>query len=144
MCYINSKAYTVCAHAKVEGGPFVCWGDGTVEQQHGVDESGNWRVSGPSCWPLARTTELVYGFCGGCISFYRGFETRDVSAILNYWAARGYSASVPAGSISADDVFCGLDPNEDLAKRPHYELVALGIAFPPVAADARKHQGVDP
>lgn len=130
MCYFIRTVYTVCAHYN-EKGPFEC--QAQRKRRNQWQEGGfclSLRTSLWQCWPSLTTTELICGFCKECRDCYRGHDTRSVSAILNYWASRGYSNSVPAGSIPACKVFC--DPSfvgQDL-KRPRYELVALAKALP--------------
>ncbi|KAK4137086.1 hypothetical protein BT67DRAFT_201871 [Trichocladium antarcticum] len=127
MCHIVKKIYTVCAHSTEEG-PFECQAQKERRERYdGFLRS--FRASISRCWPPVRLTEQIYGFCEDCRLAYSGHDTRRVSAILNYWACRGYSESVPAGSIPSNKVFCRSLPEQDL-KRPRGELVALGKVIP--------------
>lgn len=129
MCHMTRKIYTVCAHSKEEG-PFECKAQkDRIDWYQDTGFCGRLWVSLSRCWPPVKLTELIYGFCEDCLNFYRdkGHETRTVSAILKYWASRGYTESVSAGSIS-DDI-CKPPVAEDL-RRPRCEYVAFAKVLP--------------
>jgi hypothetical protein len=136
MCYISRKIYTVCAHSSL-GELIECRVHKDKRAKWPIVYTGLCVARGLSFWRCrsrSEATEIVYGFCPNCRDFYRGFNTRDVSAILNYWAFKnrhGYSTCVPATMISADEVFGQPPPLEESLKQPRCELIALGNQLPP-------------
>lgn len=133
MCYRSHRVYTVCAH-RGRGYIYDCKAQkDRRERWRFVDKRLYTVLPGWSCRLLTEITEIVYGFCDECRDWYRGFETRDTVAILNYWAFKnrcGHTFSVPAKYISADEVFGRPPPSLEDLKRPRCELVALGRELP--------------
>ncbi|GAB1311795.1 hypothetical protein MFIFM68171_02005 [Madurella fahalii] len=134
MCHVSRKVYTVCAHGKA-GETRECEAQNDRKERWGFLETTGFCVGFDllRCRRYGETTEVVYGFCRECRDFYRGFNTRDVNAILNYWAYKnrhGYSTSVSAKLISADEVFGRPPPALEAVNRARCELVALGRELP--------------
>ena len=78
------------------------------------------------------STELVYGFCPPCCSFYCWFDTITVDFILKYWACRGYRGPVPTEFIHPNQIFFKETTTSiyQERRRPRGELVALGEVLP--------------
>ncbi|KAL2017383.1 hypothetical protein VTK56DRAFT_2263 [Thermocarpiscus australiensis] len=133
MCYISRKIYTVCAHTR-EGELVECRAQKhRIQQRQNAGFCNGIRLSLSKCWPLAQTTEMIYGFCEDCRCFYKGHNTGSVNAILNYWAfknSQGYSVSVPAHLVPADEVFGRPASVIAALKQPRGELLALGNELP--------------
>ncbi|KAK3394289.1 hypothetical protein B0H63DRAFT_42151 [Podospora didyma] len=123
MCCTVRKIYTVCAHYREA--------NQACARRKGRRRSWNVWSKFSSC-KKSISTEIKFGFCRECRSFYQGYITKDVGAILNYWAYKnrhGYSDPVPAHLVPADVVFGYPAVNEE-SKLIRYELMAILYQLP--------------
>ncbi|KAK3943129.1 hypothetical protein QBC46DRAFT_244030, partial [Diplogelasinospora grovesii] len=121
MCHLKRTVFTVCCHNTEK--TYHC------EAHRQRARGGYWRL----CWPTQcsrkeETTAITYGFCPDCELYYRPFNTRDVNAILNYWAFkndRQWTAPVDAAQVPADKVFGRGDFGWDDPRQIRCELIML-------------------
>ena len=95
MCIKKRKVYTVCGHVKIVND--ICE---TAEQ----GTCFGWYI----CFFSKRKISFRYDFCPSCADSYdiRGYITE--SMVLNYWGyknKKGWTESMPAGSVPSEELF---------------------------------------
>ncbi|KAK3367034.1 hypothetical protein B0T24DRAFT_378867 [Lasiosphaeria ovina] len=126
MCHTTRFVYTVCTHDRVE--------ETKCEARQAAESSSksallSWFSTRPSkicAKNSTKTGEAVMGFCAGCRAVFKGHNTRNLTAIKNYWAYKNTMellGPVSAHEIPADVIFGRPIPEDPTDIR--FELTAL-------------------